>query len=80
MTSSRINLASQRARLRQAATLLRTSWIAAGRTWTDSQHQHLNDRFIQPLEQAIRTAECAIKAMDDVLRQAQHDCGDEHFH
>jgi hypothetical protein len=80
MTISRVNLASQRARLRQAGSLLRASWIAAGRTWTDSQHQHLNDRFIEPLEQAIRNAEYAIQAMDDVLRQAQHDCGDEHFH
>ena len=77
MTIARVRLTSEQARLREAAVMLRTSWEIAGRTWTDSQHRRLDERFIQPLEHALRTAESAIEVMDEILIRVRRDCGEE---
>ena len=70
-----MSLAPGRARLREAASNLRTAWEVAGHQWRDSQHQYLGEHFIRPLEQSLRTAENAIDIMDEVLRQVKRDCG-----
>jgi hypothetical protein len=54
--------------------MLRRAWETAGLSWKDPQHRRIDERFLQPLEQALRTAENAINTMDEILQQAQHDC------
>lgn len=76
MTVSHVSLVSENARLRDATSRLRTAWEIAGHTWSDAQHRRLDQRFLQPLEQAVRTAGAAIGTMDEILQQVQRDCGD----
>lgn len=70
-----MSLAPCRGRLRESCVMLRAAWDSAGSTWLDSQHEYLGEKFLRPLEQALRNAENAIDQMDEILRQVHRDCG-----
>jgi uncharacterized protein YukE len=66
------------ARQRAQASLrdLKAKWEQAGASWRDATAEAFGERYVERLEQAIRTALPAMEKMTEVLSRVQRDCGD----
>lgn len=66
------------ARQRAQASLrdLKLKWEHASVTWRDATAAEFGERYVEQLEQAIRTALPAMEKMIEVLARIERDCGD----
>lgn len=49
-------------------------WNETRNSWDDAQSEHFEEKFIQPLEQDLRTALAAMDHIAALVQQARRDC------
>jgi uncharacterized protein YukE len=66
------------ARQRVQASLrdLKAQWDIARSSWQDATAEAFGDRYIEELEQAVRTAMPAMEKMAETLIRVRRECGD----
>jgi uncharacterized protein YukE len=65
-----------RQRLQASLRDLKAQWEVARGSWQDATSQAFGERFIEELEQAVRTAMPAMEKMAESLARVRRDCGD----
>jgi len=55
---------------------LKSRWAQAQELWTDATAAEFGDRYVEQLEQAIRSALPAMEKMAETLHRMQRDCRD----
>ena len=55
---------------------LKSRWAQAQELWTDATAAEFGDRYVEQLEQAIRSALPAMEKMAQVLERVRRECGD----
>lgn len=65
-----------RQRLQASLRDLKAHWEVARVSWQDATSQAFEDRYIEELEQAVRTAMPAMEKMAEALARVRRDCGD----
>lgn len=54
----------------------RQQWDLARQSWDDAASRAFAERYLEPLEEAIRVALPAMEKMAETLHRMQHDCRD----
>lgn len=65
-----------RQRLQASLRDLKAQWEVARASWQDATSQAFEDRYVEELEQAVRTAMPAMEKMAEALARVRRDCGD----
>jgi uncharacterized protein YukE len=65
-----------RQRLQASLRDMKSQWEIARSTWQDATAEAFGDRYIEELEQAIRTAMPAMEKMAEALSRVRRECGD----
>jgi len=65
-----------RQRLQASLRDLKAHWEVAQAAWQDATSQAFQDRYIDELEQAVRTAMPAMEKMAESLARVRRECGD----
>jgi uncharacterized protein YukE len=65
-----------RQRLQASLRDLKAQWEVAQGSWQDATAETFRDRYIEELEQAVRTAMPAMEKMAETLVRVRRECGD----
>ncbi|MFM7807372.1 MAG: WXG100 family type VII secretion target [Planctomycetota bacterium] len=65
-----------RQRLQASLRDLKSQWEVARSAWQDATAETFGDRYIEELEQAVRTAMPAMEKMAETLVRVRRECGD----
>ena len=65
-----------RGQLSRALKDLKQRWLETKSSWDDSQADHFEEKYVDPLEQDLRSALSAMDTMAVLLSQARHDCSE----
>lgn len=65
-----------RAKLIQAAKILRAQWQQVQEAWRDDNCLQFDKKYMTPLESSIRAAALAMERLDTMLDSAQRDCAE----
>ncbi len=65
-----------RQRLQASLRDLKAQWEVAQASWQDATAEAFGDRYIEELEQAVRTAMPAMEKMAETLVRVRRECGE----
>lgn len=65
-----------RQRLQASLRDLKAQWEVAQGSWQDATAEAFRDRYIEELEQAVRTAMPAMEKMAETLVRVRRECGE----
>lgn len=71
-----MSLEGARMRAQGALKELKIKWAEAEASWNDGTAQAFEKRYVEQLEQAVRSALPAMEAMAAVLERVRRECGD----
>ncbi|MBM4006595.1 MAG: WXG100 family type VII secretion target [Planctomycetes bacterium] len=71
-----VSVEGARQRLQASLRDLKSQWEVARSAWQDATAETFGDRYIEELEQAVRTAMPAMEKMAETLVRVRRECGD----